>query len=62
LAVDYVWERFLKTCFFVDALEKAKEAESLNKLLQHKTLHEEVNSESLRKRISDFQKKFPNKL
>jgi hypothetical protein len=62
LAVDYVWERFLKTCFFVDALEKAKEAESLNKLLQHKKLHEEVNSESLRKRISDFQKKFPNKL
>lgn len=62
LAVEYVWERFLQTCFFPEALEKAQEAESLNKLLQHNTLHEEVNSESLRKRINDFQKKFPNKL
>jgi len=58
LAIDYVWERFLQTCFEPEALEKVKEAQSLNKLLKHKKLHEDSIEDSLRSRILNFMNKY----
>lgn len=59
LAIDYVWERFIETCFTTKAIEKANEAENITKALAHKTLHSEMQNENLDKRIKEYIKKYP---
>lgn len=61
LAIDYVWQRFTETCFTEKALEKATEAENLNKSLAHKILHTEGLNENLEQKIKGYIKKYPLK-
>ena len=58
LAIDYVWERFTETCFSPKAIEKALDAEKLNKALAHKTLHNVELNENLMQRINNYLKKY----
>lgn len=54
LAIDYVWQRFIETCFTEKAIEKAAEAEKLTKALAHKTLHTEGVNENLEQKIKRY--------
>jgi hypothetical protein len=54
MAIDYVWQRFIETCFTETAIEKAAEAEKLSKAFAHKTLHNEGMNENLEQKIKRY--------
>lgn len=58
LAIDYVWQRFVETCFTEKAIEKATEAERLSKALVHKSLHTEAVNENLEQKIKRYLEKY----
>ena len=59
LAIDYVWERFLQTCFTAAALEKVSLSDKLARGLNHRSLHSESPSPNLHERILHYLEKYP---
>ncbi|MFM9944591.1 MAG: GSCFA domain-containing protein [Bacteroidia bacterium] len=59
MAIDYVWERFVETCFTPKAIEKSAEAENLIKALNHKPLYNDGTNENLKYRIKSYLDKYP---
>ncbi len=58
LAIEYVWERFLTSCFDAKAIEKVNEAEQISKALNHKPLHFDQKNENLQERINLYLDKY----